>query len=178
MLSMSISARHEPMDPVLKESPSHEVNLAVRWVSIMSKLAPPSDRQQGSHALLPTLLCRNLVVDLLHSQPGHLFFTLKVTSGIANRYETLHGGAIGSLVEILGCAAIISITGSSTGSVSDINISYISGTPVKEELDLEAHVLKVGNKIAVASVDIRHKVSGKVAAQGRVTMYLNVDSKL
>lgn len=168
------------MEPLWAEAASAEagVNLAAQWLSLLSKAAPPSSSQKAFPAFLPGLLCRALAFDPVRSQPGHLFFTLKVTPGITNRYETLHGGVIGSLVETLGCAAIRSASGSSHGFVSDINISYITGTPIKEEVEFEAKVLRVGKSIAVAVVDIRNRWSAKAAAQGRVTVCFDPSSRL
>ena len=50
---------------------------------------------------------------------------------LQNRYGTLHGGAIGALIEMLACYAIKSVSRIKEGTVTDINISYISGTPIK-----------------------------------------------
>ncbi|KAI5072016.1 hypothetical protein GOP47_0012122 [Adiantum capillus-veneris] len=167
------------MEPLWAEDPEEAGSkLGALWLSRIAQIAPPSLSQQALPAFLPALLCRALSFHRCRSQPGHLFFTLTVSPALSNRYTTLHGGVIGSLVETLGCAAIRSVAKSTSWSVTDISISYIAGTPIKEEVEFEAWVLRVGKMIAVAAVDVKNKNSAKVAAQGRVTMCSNPLSKL
>lgn len=165
------------VDPLWPDGPPSGTNLATEWLHMISNAVPPTPSQEVP-ALLQSLLLQDLAIDRQRSQPGHVFCTLPVTPGITNRYKTLHGGAIGSLVEILGCAAIKSAGRTTEGMVTDINISYISGTPIKEEVEFEAKALRLGNKIAVAAVDVRNKKSQKAVAQGRVTMCFELASKL
>eukprot|EP00249_Psilotum_nudum_P007698 c20757_g2_i1 orf=296-646(-) len=58
----------------------------------------------------------------------------------------------------------------------------VCSLPVKrrilEEVEFEAKVLRAGKNNAVASVDVRKKVSRQLAAQGRITMFFTGVSKL
>lgn len=49
---------------------------------------------------------------------------------------------------------------------------------IQEEIEIESKVLRVGKAVAVVSVEIRKKDTGKIVAQGRHTKYLAVTSKL
>ncbi|KAG6779391.1 hypothetical protein POTOM_015771 [Populus tomentosa] len=48
----------------------------------------------------------------------------------------------------------------------------------KEEIEIEARVLRVGKAVGVVSVELKKKKTGKIIAQGRHTKYLAVPSKL
>ncbi|KAA8531262.1 hypothetical protein F0562_005979 [Nyssa sinensis] len=48
----------------------------------------------------------------------------------------------------------------------------------QEEIEIEAKALRVGKAIAVISVELRKKKTGKIIAQGRHTKYLAVSSKM
>ena len=45
---------------------------------------------------------------------------------------------------------------------------------MQEEIEIEAKNLRVGRTVAVVSVDLRKKATGKLIAQGRHTKYLAV----
>ncbi|KAL6010645.1 hypothetical protein ACLOJK_001082 [Asimina triloba] len=48
----------------------------------------------------------------------------------------------------------------------------------REEIEIEAKVLRVGRAVGVVSVDLKKKKTGKLIAQGRHTKYLAASSKL
>ena len=48
----------------------------------------------------------------------------------------------------------------------------------QEEIEVEAKALRVGKAIAVVSVELRKKKTGKIVAQGRHTKYLALSSKI
>lgn len=49
---------------------------------------------------------------------------------------------------------------------------------VQEEIEIECKALRVGKALAVVSVDLRSKKTGKLIAQGRHTKYLALPSKI
>lgn len=49
---------------------------------------------------------------------------------------------------------------------------------VQEEVEIESKALRVGKALAVVSVDLRSKKTGKLIAQGRHTKYLTLPSKI
>lgn len=48
----------------------------------------------------------------------------------------------------------------------------------QDEIEIEAKTLRVGKAVAVVSVELRKKATGKIIAQGRHTKYLPVQSKM
>ncbi|XP_074270360.1 uncharacterized protein LOC141594048 [Silene latifolia] len=113
-------------------------------------------------------------------EPGRILCTFKVPPRLVNTANTLHGGAIASLVDLMGTAVIFTVAvGAPTTGVSvEINVSYLDAVILDEEIEIEAKVLRVGKSIGVVSVELRKKANGKIVAQGRHTKYLPVTSKL
>ena len=48
----------------------------------------------------------------------------------------------------------------------------------QEEVEIESKALRVGKTMAVVSVDLKSKKTGKLIAQGRHTKYLVLPSKI
>ncbi|GAB4855793.1 hypothetical protein Ancab_024438 [Ancistrocladus abbreviatus] len=120
-------------------------------------------------------IIHGLRADLI--EPGRIVCTFKVPPRLLNTANTLHGGAIAALVDLVGSAAIYTV-GATTGVSVEINVSYLDGALPNEEIEIEAKNLRVGKAIAVVSVELRKKVTGKIIAQGRHTKYLALSSKM
>ncbi|KAL0332896.1 UNVERIFIED_CONTAM: Acyl-coenzyme A thioesterase 13 [Sesamum calycinum] len=101
-----------------------------------------------------------------------------MNSPLKNTGNTLHGGATAALVDIVGSAVIFTMGAPTTGVSVEINVSYLSGADVGEEIEIESKALRVGKALAVVSVDFRSKKTGKLIAQGRHTKYLVLPSKM
>lgn len=105
------------------------------------------------------------------AQPGRVSCALEVTEGLSNRYETLHGGCIATIVDVVTTAALV--TRSEFGGVTlELNCSYLNAAKVGEWVEVEARVLKVGGAVAVLACTLTARGSGRVVAEGRHTKYL------
>ncbi|KAL7231086.1 hypothetical protein ACSBR2_009371 [Camellia fascicularis] len=139
------------------------------------------------------LVMQGLSVDLL--EPGRLICSMIVpprlllylidrlidgllNCDVKNTGNFLHGGATASLVDVVGSAVIYTVGAPFTGVSVEINVSYLDAAYVGEEIEIESKVLRVGKAIAVVSVELRKKKTGKIIAQGRHTKYLAVSSKM
>jgi len=112
-------------------------------------------------------------MQILFFQPGHVVFTVPVAARLTNRYQTMHGGVIASLVDLSGTLASLSLIGPSRSMVTtDMNISYIAAAPADREVEVEAKLLQQGETVTV-SVDLRDITSRKFVAQGRISMRLS-----
>ncbi|XP_078433968.1 thioesterase superfamily protein [Wolffia australiana] len=111
-------------------------------------------------------------------EPGRVLCSMKVPPRLVNEFNTLHGGATMSLVDILGSAAILTMSHTTTGVSVEINVSYVSSARTGEEIEIDSKVLRVGKSIAVVSVELRKKATGEIIAQGRHSKYLAASSKL
>ncbi|GAB4835472.1 hypothetical protein Ancab_000381 [Ancistrocladus abbreviatus] len=121
-------------------------------------------------------IVHGLRTDLI--EPGRIVCSFKVPPRLLNTGNTLHGGAIAALVDLVGSAAVYTVGAPSTGVSVEINVSYLDGALPNEEIEIEAKNLRVGKAVAVISVELRKKETGKIIAQGRHTKYLALSSKL
>ncbi|KAM3277742.1 hypothetical protein ACQJBY_045565 [Aegilops geniculata] len=113
-------------------------------------------------------------------EPGRLLCSFMVpprlTSSASNR---MHGGAVASLVDLVGSAVIFAGGSPVTGVSLDITVSYLGAARANEEIEIEDRVLGIGDKTGCVTVEVRRKDTGQVLAHGRHTKYLaNVSSKL
>jgi len=160
-----------PIDPMLSPDlidDSSPESLGVKWLQVMGADSSLPSVFQGS-GFKEGLILRHLKVDRV--EPGLVIFTLTVKPPITNRYRTLHGGAVATVAGIVAMAAVKTISGDKTYSLSEMSISYISAARINVELEIEAKVLRFGKSIAVSSVDIKNKTTKQIAFQGRATFY-------
>lgn len=106
-------------------------------------------------------------------EPGRCNGTLLVSPELQNRYETLHGGCIATIVDTVGTLAILT-TGSRSGVSVNISVNYLSPMPGGKEAEIEATVVKAGKTLSTARVDIRNKATGQLVASGTHTKFLEV----
>uniref|UniRef100_A0A9I9DRY8 Thioesterase domain-containing protein n=1 Tax=Cucumis melo TaxID=3656 RepID=A0A9I9DRY8_CUCME len=97
---------------------------------------------------------------------------------IKNDNNSMRQGASALLVDCLGHAAVKTLTPSSTGVSLEVNVSFFDAAYLDEEIEIDSNVLRMGKTIAVVNVEFRKKSNGKIIAQGRLTTYVPVSSKL
>ncbi|DBB17966.1 hypothetical protein WJX82_004459 [Trebouxia sp. C0006] len=102
---------------------------------------------------------------------GQVVCVLPVNQRVQNRYNTLHGGCIATLVDVIGSAAIMTMNEHSGVSLQ-ISIDYLSELPGGEECEATATVSHLGKSTATATVDLRVKRTGRLAARGTHVKFL------
>ncbi|CAK9316399.1 unnamed protein product [Citrullus colocynthis] len=117
-----------------------------------------------------------LRIDLI--QPGRILCSLKVPDRLLNENNSMREGASALLVDCLGHAAVKTLGPSSTGVSLEINLSFFDAACLDEEIEIDSKVLRMGKTIAVVNIEFRKKSNGKIIAQGRLTTYIPVSSKL
>ncbi|KAH1112353.1 hypothetical protein AAZX31_04G186800 [Glycine max] len=127
---------------------------------------------------LEPLIMNALKVDLIET--GRVVCSMKIPPRLLNAGNSLHGGAIAALVDVVGSAAIptVGYSAPNTGVSVEINVSYLDAAYADEEIEIEARALRVGKAVAVISVEFKKKKTGKVFAQGRHTKFLPLSSKM
>lgn len=111
---------------------------------------------------------------LVSAADGKAVVRLEVTEPVQNWGGTLHGGAIATLVDDAGTAAIVTKDRDHRPGVStDLNCSFFSPAPAGTFVLAEATVLKTGRTLAYVSIDIRREHDGALVAQGRMTKFLS-----
>ncbi|KAG5041990.1 hypothetical protein JHK87_005905 [Glycine soja] len=89
-----------------------------------------------------------------------------------NRYGTLHGGSVGSLVEILSNACARTVVAKDKELfLGEISISYLSATPANEEVLANASVVKTGRNLTVVAVEFKLKKAGNLLYITHSTFY-------
>lgn len=97
--------------------------------------------------------------------PGSVSCKLPVTKKLQNRYSTLHGGCIATLVDVVGSAALVTL--SDKGGVSlAINTLYLNPMPGGGTVVVEAKLVKLGRDVASIEVALRDDASGALVATG------------
>jgi acyl-coenzyme A thioesterase 13 len=108
---------------------------------------------------------------LVAAEGGRARVTLPVERRVQNIGGALHGGAVATLVDVVGTIAIMSADRQARPGVTcDLNVSYLA--PGKGVVVAEAQVLKCGKTLAFVAVDVRREEDGVLVAQGRMTKHL------
>ncbi|XWS33070.1 hypothetical protein CRYUN_Cryun22dG0046900 [Craigia yunnanensis] len=123
-----------------------------------------------------SLIMYGLSVDLIET--GRVICSFKVPPRLLNGGNYLHGGVTATLVDLVSSAAIYTVGATFPGTSVEINVSFLDAAFADEEIEIEAKTLRVGKAVAVLSVELRKKNTGKIIAQGRHTKYLPVPSKM
>jgi len=139
--------------------------------------ASPSSSSRGA-AFLDALLSRPSfdkqalegVADVAFPAPGRCTCRFPVRAEARNRYGTLHGGCVATLVDVISTAALVTVS-DSPGVSADLSVSYLRPGPGGEDVDVDARVLKVGRALAFMEVTISD-ARGRVVAKGSHTKFL------
>jgi acyl-coenzyme A thioesterase 13 len=113
-------------------------------------------------------------MELLSLEGGKARVRLHVGEEVQNAGGALHGGAVATLVDVVGTLAIMSADRDHRPGVStDLNVSWFSPAPGGSTVLVEAAVLKSGRTLAFVQVDVRRESDGVHVAQGRMTKFLS-----
>ncbi len=112
-------------------------------------------------------------MELIEVEGGKARVRLPVGEPVQNVNGALHGGAVATLVDVVGTLAIMSADRDHRPGVStDLNVSWFSPVPGGSTVLVEATVLKTGRTLAFVQVDLRREGDGVLVAQGRMTKFL------
>ena len=113
-------------------------------------------------------------LELLEVEGGRARVRLPVSDAVRNVNGVLHGGAVATLVDVVGTLAIMSADRENRPGVStDLNVSWFSPAAGGSHVLVEATVLKSGRTLAFVQVDLRREADGALVAQGRMTKFLS-----
>ncbi|CAL5196147.1 unnamed protein product [Lathyrus oleraceus] len=105
-------------------------------------------------------------------QPGRISCTLIVKPPICNAYGTLHGGTVASLVEVLAIACARTVVAEDKQLfLGEISISYLSATPMDEEVVANASVVKSGRNLTVVALEFKLKKTGNLLYLSHATFF-------
>ncbi len=112
-------------------------------------------------------------MELLEASAGKARVRMPVGEAVQNLGGALHGGAVATLVDVVGTIAIMTADRDHRPGVStDLNVSWFSPAPGGSAVLVEATVLKSGRTLAFVQVDLHREGDGVLVAQGRMTKFL------
>ncbi|XP_047157382.1 uncharacterized protein LOC124828192 [Vigna umbellata] len=158
-----------PWLKISKEVDPAAASQTLRFVDRMgaSTAVPPKWEARGTYGHL----YRNFI-KVLHIQPGRISISVHAKPPLCNGYGTLHGGSVGTLAEILSIACARTVVAEDKELfLGEISISYMSATPVNEEVLANASVVKSGRNLTVIAAEFKLKKSGNMAYSTRATFY-------
>lgn len=102
---------------------------------------------------------------------GSVTCELDVKEGLQNSYTSLHGGAVATIVDVVGTMALLTMDPTRAGVSVDLSVSYLTAAKAGETITAVGTVLKTGKRLGFAQVELRHK-DGSLVATGRHTKAL------
>jgi uncharacterized protein (TIGR00369 family) len=137
--------------------------------------AKPTDRQQSGADLMRQFLpsspyVGHLGMRLDDVQPGVATLTLPFTPSVVTIGETVHGGAIASLIDTAAMVAAwsdVAVPERLRGTTVGMTVSYLAAAN-GEDLHATARVLRRGRSLVYLDVEVRGAAGGLVA-KGLVT---------
>ncbi|GAB4813667.1 hypothetical protein N2152v2_000713 [Parachlorella kessleri] len=141
-------------------------------VAFLETLVVQWNEDSGDGQLFDTTALQGLKD--ITAEHGRVTCRLPVRTRVQNRYGTLHGGCIATLVDTVGTAALLTLNGRSGVSLA-INVDYLRGMPGGSDVVVDAKVVKVGKTIATINVELRDQDSGKLCAQGTHVKFMSED---
>ena len=83
-----------------------------------------------------------------------------------NANKNLHGGAICTLVDVVGTLALLGNDPTRPGVSVDINVNFIRAGMHNEDVYIDGTVLKTGKKLGFTQVDLKRKDGTLIATDG------------
>ncbi|CAN8269249.1 unnamed protein product [Cochlearia groenlandica] len=108
-------------------------------------------------------------LELLHVGKGILRCKLLVTDLVSGEDGNWHTGAITTVMDAIGAAAVYS-AGDGLHSSVDLNASFYSTVKIHEKVEVEARVNGANGGLKSAVIDIRRESDGEIIATGRLWM--------
>ncbi|GAO47492.1 hypothetical protein G7K_1698-t1 [Saitoella complicata NRRL Y-17804] len=111
-------------------------------------------------------------MSIISATPGKLKCQMQIEKHHVNRYNTLHGGTIATMVDLGGTLAVATRGLWTTGVSTDINITYISsGGTIGDTITMEGEVVRLGKTLAFTSVFFMN-AKGEMFAKGNHTKFV------
>lgn len=154
---------------ISKEVDPAHVSETLHFVKVMGAGVPvPSNC--NTHGFFNAFLRSFIKVDQI--QRGRISCTVIAKPPLCNGYRTLHGGAVGSLVEVLSTACARTVVAEDKELfLGEMSISYLSATPENEEVLANASVVKSGRNLTVVAVEFKLKKTGSLLYTTHATFF-------
>ncbi|XP_030760893.1 acyl-coenzyme A thioesterase 13-like [Sitophilus oryzae] len=112
-------------------------------------------------------------IKVISLENGKCNAELKVEDEHTNALGTLHGGLSATLVDGVSTYALMTHKYGQVPNVSvNINMEYIKGAKVGDEVQILANTIRVGKTLAFLEVAIKDKATGTLLVKGSHTKFM------
>ncbi|KAF5466590.1 hypothetical protein F2P56_016506 [Juglans regia] len=108
-------------------------------------------------------------LQVVQARKGFILCHFLVPRRLSDRDGNWHVGAMATLIDNVGGAAIWSSVGNVKSTVN-LNISYYSTAKIQEEVEIEAKVVAEKETLVAVVVEIRKRSNGELVALGKQWM--------
>lgn len=105
-------------------------------------------------------------------EPGVVECELDVTEGLQNSYDSLHGGATMTIIDVVGTLAVLTLDATRAGVSVEVNTTFLQAAKAGERVRVVGRVLKTGKRLGFTQVDLYRVRDGALVATGRHTKAL------
>ncbi|XP_039806803.1 uncharacterized protein LOC120670714 isoform X2 [Panicum virgatum] len=128
---------------------------------------PASAERADAYAALVRVIVSSATVS-----SSRVSCTLTISPGVANQYNTLHGGAVAAVAEAVGMACARAAAGDKEMFLGELSTAYLAAARVNSEVDVEAQILRKGRSVVVTTIEFRLKDTKKLCYTSRATFYI------
>jgi len=105
---------------------------------------------------------------------GYVRLSLVLEEKHTNPNGVMHGGVATTLMDEVAGGAVASVRGmevmiAAPHATVDMNVSFLAGPRVGDEIIIEGRTLKVGRSVAFSEAEVTRKGKGDLIAKGRFT---------
>ncbi|KAK7349550.1 hypothetical protein VNO77_07001 [Canavalia gladiata] len=169
MVAKPENACASPSLKISKDVDPQHASETLSFVKIMGAATPIPDTY-NTRGFFDGFIRSFIKVD--HIQRGRISCTIIAKPPVCNGYGTLHGGTVGSLVEVLSTACARTVVAENKELfLGEMSISYLSGTPQNEEVLGNASVVKTGRNLTVVAAEFKLKKTGNLLYITHATFY-------
>eukprot|EP01132_Coremiostelium_polycephalum_P004026 gene4026-5037_t len=108
-------------------------------------------------------------------KPGYVIYSLIVPKSLCNILNTLHGGAIATIVDVVSAVSIISKANERIhpGVSVEISVHYGSAAPLGSKIFIHSKCYKIGRNLAYSDTEIRN-ANDDIIAKGSHTKFFGI----
>ncbi|KDP37258.1 hypothetical protein JCGZ_06314 [Jatropha curcas] len=144
------------------EESDRKVQISNRWLQALSKGTTGHQLEAFSLDGL----------EILEAHEGFIRCNFVVSNRISDGNGNWHVGAMATLIDDVGAAAIFSLSGHVKASL-DFSISCYSTAKIQEEVEIEAKAVGEKGRLMSVLIEVRRKGNGELIALGKQWMASN-----
>ncbi|XP_071700991.1 uncharacterized protein [Rutidosis leptorrhynchoides] len=154
---------------VYKDLPSETMTEVSRFINRVgnTSVIPSKFTGEDIHADL----IRNLI-KVQHIHRGRVTTIVTVKPYVCNAYNTLHGGAVGAIAEIVAIACARTVVNKDKELfLGELSVDYLAAAVNEAEVIVDASVVRSGRNLTVVTIEFKLKDSNKLIYLCRATLY-------